>query len=347
MNTKNIIQILPFFITFLFYNCGDKQREMTRQISKPPFEKKVSLISDSLKIDIPIEVWGWKLNKDQIIILSERDRESFLYTLSLPDFKLVYKYGQYGGGPGEFIAANWLNTTKEDQLGLYDIPRWKMFVYDLMPDTLSLNTTFGFKVWEGVLDGRLCRPYTSIQQINDSIFLLKADMTKFTEIEVVNIRTDSILQTFRNLIKRKPTEAQATYFFEMAANEKNVILSYHCVDRLEFFQYNDGHVSPYLIMGSNKDQSDNKNYDEYIYYYTQVLCDNKYVYALYQGQKEGEIHNSHIEIYTLDGEPVMQIELGKYIYMIALDRKRNLIYGYSPDDSFDYVHIYSFNLNQI
>jgi hypothetical protein len=342
MNTKTVFRVIAFLFTMFLYSCSSKD-DTVRNIRKPTFEKRVSLTPDSLSIDIPIDVWGWKLDNDKITILSGQNRDPFLYTLSVPDFKLLYAYGKYGGGPGEFIAVNWMNTTTENLLGLYDIPGLKMYLYDLHPDTLRLRTTVNFKGW----DGKLCKPYTSIQQVNDSIFLLKADMREFTEIEVVNIRTDSILQTFGNLIKRKPTEAQATYFFEMAANERNVILSYHCVDRLEFFHNNDGHVSPYLIMGSNKDQSDNKNYDEYIYYYTRVLCDGNYVYGLYQGQKSQIAHHSYIEIYTWNGEPVMQIELDRYIHDIALDKKRNRIYGYSPDDSFDYVYIYPFNLSEI
>jgi hypothetical protein len=44
------------------------------------------------------------------------------------------------------------------------------------------DKTFNFEKWEG----DLCRPYTFIRQINDSLFLLKADMREYTEIELVN-----------------------------------------------------------------------------------------------------------------------------------------------------------------
>jgi hypothetical protein len=327
-----------FFALILFVGCNNNTGNGIKQIPKPAFEKKTSLSPDSVAIDVAVGIFGWKLANDQIIILSAQDRDYFLYAFSVPDFKLLYKYGKYGEGPDEFIAVNWLNTTKENQLGLYDIPRLSMYLYNLESDTLYRNKTFKFNQWEN----SLCKPYSFIQQLNDSVFLLKADMKEYTEIEVVDINSNTVLQTFRNLIIRKPKTIYTTYYFGMAANEKNLVLAYKYMNRLEVFEY-DTIMKPGLIIGSDRDQHELKRWEDYTTYYTQVLCDDNYIYGLYQGRKENEIMNSYIEIYKFDGTPVLQIELDRYIYSIQPDKKRNCIYGYSPNNSFDFAYIYPFN----
>jgi hypothetical protein len=173
-------------------------------------------------------------------------------------------------------------------------------------------------------------------------------MKKETEIELVNINNKHILQTFSNLIKRKPETIYTTYYFHMAASKKNVVLAYNYIDRLELFQYNESQqrVIPILIIGSNKDQSENKNFDDYISYYTDVDCDSQYIYALFQGKKKDQMTNSTIEVYTMEGKPVTKIILDRYIESFALDLHRNKIYGYNPYQSFDYVYIYQNNLNE-
>jgi hypothetical protein len=342
MNIKVIFSSL--FAAVLFGGCSNKTETGIKQIPKPVFEKSISLSPDSVAIDVAVGISGWKLAGDQIVILSVQDREHFLYTFSVPDFKLLYEYGKYGQGPDEFIAVNWLDMTKENQLGLYDIPRRSMHLYNLEPDTLYRYRTFMFKPW----DGNLCKPYSFIQQLNDSVFLMKADMREIdhTEIEVVDICSDTVLQTFRNQITREPETIYSAYYFEMAADEKHLVLAYNYINRLEVFEY-DTVMKPVLLIGSDRDRHDLKRWEDYVTYYTQVLCDDKYIYGLYQGRKEDEIENSYIEIYTLDGAPVLQIELDRYIRSIQPDKKRNCIYGYSPNDSFDFAYIYPFNFLDI
>jgi hypothetical protein len=336
------------------------------------FDEESALRSESLSYEfIPLETRPDNLTG---IISKAEIVDNRIYLLDMTVAKTVQVYainGQYistvgarGNGPGEYVTPNNFRINEAAQtITIEDMVTNRLLIYDLNTyQHLSTgNVSFSFhahmplsdrnQAWYATnlkksWDGRLSKPYTFIQQVTDSIFLLKADMKDVTEMETVNMYTDSVMQTFRNLLPRKPNTVYTAYYFEMTANEKNVILAYTYVNRLEFFRYDDK-VSPSLIIGTDKDQSDNKNIDDCVVYYTQVLCDDKYVYGLYQGQKNGEIRNSYIEIYTFDGEPVMQIKLDRYIHSIALDRKKNLIYGYSPDNSFDAVYIYPFNPDEI
>jgi hypothetical protein len=266
-----------------------------------------------------------------------------MYIFSLPDFKFMYTYGVYGPGPDEFIAANWVNMSYENQLGLYDIPKLKMYTYDITADTLMINKTFNFSE----LRNNLCRPYAGIRQLNDSIFFLRADMGDKVEIETVNITPGQVLQVFSNLLEYQRTESTATNSFDMLAFGNQLVLYYLCVDRLEFFSINNDEITPSFVIGSDKIQDNVKDFNDYAIYYTDIKCDDHYIYVLYQeGEKLSNIRSSNIEIYQEDGSPVAKLVLDRYIISFALDTKRNFIYGYNPDNSFDYVYKYTFDFNK-
>jgi hypothetical protein len=314
-----------------------------RNIKKPLFNNTMTLFADSIHISRPITVSHWKVSDDKVVILSNQNRDNFLYIFSLPDFKLMYKYGVYGPGPDEFIAANWVNMSRENQLGLYDIPKLKMYTYDITADTLIINKTFNFSKWHK----NLCRPYAGIQQLNDSIFLLRADLGNKVEIEMVNINTGQVLRISSNLLEYQKTESTATYSFKILAFGNRLVLSYLCIDRLEFFSINNDEITPSFVIGSDKIQENVEDFDNYAIYYTDIKCDDNYIYVLYQeGEKLSNIRSSSIEIYQKDGSPVAKLVLDRYIISFALDTKRNFIYGYSPNNSFDYVYKYTFDFNE-
>jgi aspartate 1-decarboxylase len=342
MKSKNLLILI--FITILIQGCyHQREKNKVKTVKKPIFTEQVSLMADSVGINnLEIDVWNWKVNKDRIIVLSAVNRDNFLYIFTIPDFNLSGKYGTYGQGPYDFIAVDWLNMINENQIGLYDIPKLKMYTYHLTDDTLQLDKTFDFKKW----DGNICKPYTFIQQFNDSLFLLKADMREFTEIELVNINNGEILQTFRNMMIRKPKTVFSTYYFEMASENDNIVLAYNYIDRIEIFQFNDSikKIEPLIVIGSDRDQS-RLDFDDYAEYYTFVICDNDYIYALnQQGQNIKNIKNSIIEIYTLSGEPVKKIILDRHITKLALDSHTNNIYGVDSYQDCDYIYVYNVSI---
>ena len=313
-------------------------------VQKPTFENFSFEKADSTIIsDLYIAVWDWTIQNNQLILLSGQNRDHFLYVLSLPECKLLYKWGEYGRGPNEFISVNWLNTNSENQIGLYDIPQQKMFTYRLMPDTLLLEKTFGFSAWE---EG-LSRPYTSIQQINNSLYILKADMREYTEIELVNIDTKELMQTFTPVLTRKPNTLYSSYYFYITALNNCIVFAYHYIDRIELFRYDDKyHVEPFLMIGSDEDQTYKEQFDDYNEYYTDVHCNNKYIYALsQQGEKRDNVRNSIIEMYTINGEPVKKFILDKHIHKFSIDDQTGIVYGYDSYKDFDYVYTYKIDID--
>ncbi|MDR2057328.1 MAG: TolB-like 6-bladed beta-propeller domain-containing protein [Dysgonamonadaceae bacterium] len=327
--TDKIVCLLVLIL--LFQGCKNKEEKRIE------FDNQIRVQADSIKIDIPISVRGWKVGEDKISIQSGNNSDYCLYVFSVPDMNLLYRYGTYGQGPGEFIAVNWLNATGEGQIGLYDIPNLKMYMYQLFPDTLHRIKTYHFNPW----DGKLCRPYSSIQQINDSIFLLKAHMWENTEIEVANIHTGAILNTFGPLLQREPNTLYTPFYFGMAGNDQNLVLYYEYINRLELFEYNETAYTfnPIAAIGNDKDQSGIDVFD-YILHYSDAQCDKEYIYALYQGERRENIRNSTIEVYNWRGEPVKRIILDRFIEKMAIDVDHGKIYGCAGHQDFDYVYVY-------
>ena len=339
VKSGHLIFLVSLFLTLGFQSCSNSSG--VKSIETPLFIYHSFERADSIKVrDLFIDVWNWSVKDDKMIILSKQNRDYFLYVLSLPEFELIYKYGTYGRGPNEFVAVNWLNALSDGQIGLYDIPQKKMYMYDLMTDTLILSKTFEFREW---IENQ-APPYTFIQQIEESLFVLKADMKEHTEVEMVNIETGEVLQVFRPLLKRnRKTTTFAPYLFNISASNDVIVFAYNFVNRLELYNIRDKKVTPFLIIGSNKDQAD-KKIEDYVDYYTDVHCDNKYIYALSQcgfSSQNGNVKNSVIEIYTLDGVPFKEITIDRHIEFFTIDHKRNVIFGYDPNVDFDYVYVYN------
>lgn len=335
MNLKHVSILLLFII---LEGCNSIEKKSITHIIKPEFNNNSFLKSDSIKIDVIIDPWNWKVDKEQITILSGNNMDKFLYSFSLPDFTLLYKYGTIGRGPGEFLAVNWLNSVKDAHLGLYDIPNRKIYSYLLNKDTLSLKESYElYRV-----DGKLCRPYTTIQEINDSIFLLKADQRNETILEVLNVNSMEVQQDFTNVFKRKPDVIYTKYFFDIAYNQRNrLVFAYQYIDRLEFFNIDSKNtIKPELVIGSNEEQVKEKDIQKLVTYYTDIKCTDNYIFALYQGQVENPNIKSVIEVYKLDGTPVKRLVLDQFIRLFAIDPYRNCIYGYNPAKGFDYVFIF-------
>lgn len=335
MNTKFAYILLLFII---LESCSRIEKNDVTHIPKPVFSNNSFLKSDSIKIDVIIDPWNWKVDKEQISILSGNNMDKFLYSFSLPDFTLLYKYGTMGRGPGEFLAVNWLNSVNDARLGLYDIPKRRIYSYITGKDTLYLKDSYELYS----VDGKLCRPYTTIQEINDSLFLLKADQRNETILEVLNVNTMEIIQNFTSVLKRNPDVIYTKYFFDIAYNRGNrIIFAYQYIDRLEFFSLDSTNmIKPELVIGSDEEQIKEKDIQKLVTYYTDIKCTDNYIFALYQGSVEHSEIKSVIEIYKLDGTPVKRLILDQFIRLFAIDPYRNCIYGYNPAKGFDYVFIF-------
>ena len=328
-------------LLILFQGCRNTSEIATIEtIEKPSFDLQVFEKADSIKIPdyVTIQPIWWAVKNDQVVMVSPKNKDNFLYVFSLPEFNFLYKYGTYGQGPNEFVLVSWLNMLNDNQIGMYNDPNRIMYIYDLKPDTLLLNKYLKYKETEA--------PYNSIQQIEGSMFIFLAYYKYHTEIELVDINTGEILQTFKPILKRKTKKSlYAPYLLKVTANNDIIVLAYLFINRIELYRLNEKNfVDPFLIIGTEKNQ-EGKEFEDFEIYYTDIQCDDKYIYALsQQGGKRETVKNSTIEVYTLNGEPIKKITLDRHIECITIDDKNGVIYGNDSYVDFDYVYVYKLDI---
>ena len=82
-----------------------------------------------------------------------------------------------------------------------------------------------------------------------------------------------------------------------------------------------------------------------IYYYSDIFCGKDKIYALYQGTqvKDLNLNISKLEIYSMEGELLQQLNLGRSVESIVVDEKPGLVYAYDRNEENDVIYCYKIN----
>lgn len=314
---------------------------MTEEVT---FPQVISLDADSIHIHQTLDLWEWKMNNNQLLIFSPLNLNGILYSFSLPTLEFQYKYGRIGRGPDEFIAANWTNTLHKNHVSLYDIPQRKLHIYTTSADTMYQIQEYEIGKWTG----EICKPYTNIQEINDSIYLFKADMKKNSILEVMDIKNNRLLFTTSPFLKHDPKLNPFLFSYVISYNHNTLILAYKYMNRIEFYHVSpDYTLTPKLVIGNDQDQhkifyESQQNFNKLIPYYHTICCTDKYIFVLNQSMTKQAPFHSVIDQYTYTGEPVMRFILDQYINNITIDELNHKIYAYNSLKESNYIYFYSY-----
>lgn len=308
-------------------------------IEHPVFEEIKLTTIDSFQLgDQTVNLWHWKLIGDKVIS-QVSGKDSILFIYSLPHFNILSKYGTYGNGPGEFLAANWGQTNKEEAIILYDINKKSLYNFISSGNNVKLKDTIALY---GEIDGYpgMTKPYTMIQQLDDEVFLMKTDDPESTSLDIINLKTPEILSSYPIVFENRNNRTGYPPFdFTVSYNNDIVVIGYKFINRIEFYEISDKYeLKPTLIIGNDQDQTDISPH-KWQSFYTRMENDGKYVYLTNQS-----IHDqfTSVDIYTLDGIPVKRVVLDKYINNILLDQKNHKLYAHSQLEDIDQVYVYDF-----
>ena len=115
---------------------------------------------------------------------------------------------------------------------------------------------------------------------------------------------------------------------------------YDYADRIEYYSIKDNHIRPLFAMGSRKDQSELKDYDDLMAYYLSVVSQSGYFYCL--KSTSGTERGNLIEVYDSEGKAVACHMLDKEVSSVRFDSEGNLV-GYVPD--INQTLLYQFRLD--
>jgi len=314
------------------------------------FEERenVHAIETILGLDSIVLEWNlyperWNMYGDTLWIVNTRD-SLFLSGYNLKNDSLFCYWGHIGNGPDDYVAPGIIEGAING-LKLYGNTECKVIGYkfdDGMPKGISRGK---LPVWNK--DRGIPKPYTRISAIDDSIGIGTYFFPRKVGADVVNIKSGELLSEITLGIDQSEQRLSEPYQFKIASTSHIVVVAYRYINRMEVYRINEGYdIEPYYAIGNSPDQSglyEADRDDEMVKFYSDVQCDDRYIYLLWHGTTERELDQSptHLLVYDITtGENIKNIVLDSCFTKLLIDRN-GLIFLWSPLTE---NNLYSLNL---
>ena len=337
--------ICIFILVCLLASCQEKKKDNLQVPVKEMVcecQKEIQCC-DSVEISQVFRLYHWKIMDDKIVFCSN-NLDDFISVYSYPQLKFLYSFGKTGQGPGEFVTKNWGNNKEPGFITLYDIMKSSLYKYKIE------NSEFALECKYSLLkdDDNLCRPFTKIIQMNDSVFIMKED-GRDTKLHLANLRNQQDYDTYQCTLReqcalRKGESVSYTAFnydFDVIGN--HILLAYNYIDRLELLHLNEGNkIVPQLILGSDEDQMDSPDPDLKCYFLDIGSYDNLFLCLKTKNgvEEEGNV----LCIFDIDGNYKSQIILDQCVSSIDIDKMGTLV---AYKEKVDSSTFYRYNLKKI
>lgn len=282
------------------------------------------------------------IKQDSFFIICDKSADTFFHVYSARSYNLITKMGNRGNGPDDFfnpvmININHLNNTFatfDNQLKLYREykltelinHKFKNLYSCRLPQRVSQAVPFGdYFITIGAFENNMygiCREDTIIKTqfeypgnidlsdfkksfIFDGKIMIKPDQTGFVYaglysdvIEIFRFNKDNSIQKTKELYSYLPE------YIDKSTNE--------------IFKVN---VKKEVPIGFND-----------------VVCTNKYIYAIYNGRTSIEYGfnycwSNYVYVLNWDGNIIRKLHLDKDIWSICIDEKENKMYTISPNEN--------------
>lgn len=284
---------------------------------------------DSLSIEQNFNLWNMKIEND-IAVLRTSGNKDFIKVYSYPDFSPLYDFGETGRGSDEFITHNWCCSKLKGKISLYDIMKRSLYVFEVNRDTVTEVCSYKLEDNE---DG-LCRPYTKMLQLSESVFLMKEDFSQ-TVLHLADLDKKKELSAYISDFRKANDRKNGGYTpFDccFAATNDRVLLCYNYVDRMELLQITgERHLTPLVFMGDGK--ASDIDTDKYL----TVCTNNKRFYCL--KCTDGVERGNEVLCIDIDGNICEMIKLDKDVSLIQFDADGNLV-AYSEKEQGGMFYIY-------
>ncbi len=339
-------------IIFLFFSCSSEHKNTQRAENDTKQNKNLSELKNEtvyLQDDVfgkTIELTGKPVNlpaniemrepqmlikNDYLIIVTPFAGKNIFKVFSLPDFKLISKFGVAGGGPLEFNMPDIVPTDEPDKLFYtyeYPIQRLSYITGDFKLHRCKI------KFPRGKLSASSLR---KIHVLSDSNMLYVAMSANGKKIYHFNPDANPPETPVFDLALDEKYNNWAAYIGCFGVNkEKNrMVYAYKYFREIKFMDLKADKVK-HLIFDYKKPKAGNPVEmlaPTNISYYWKIASTSENVYFSYSGrspiqvvrdEKKG-IENIYIEQYTWNAEPVHKYELDHWGYF-CVDEKRNRLY---------------------
>lgn len=319
-------QFLTFIVLLPIALCTSCiEKNSSNYISQIPDAINVDSIEiittlDSITITEPLEIGTWGITDSAIWIIDYAYDGAICNLFSKDTGKKIDEYGNYGQGPYEFITMNPGYARQAKDLMFYDIMSAKLVLCAIENNLFSPMRTYILpKDSEG-----LTYPYTNINQINDSIFLMKFDTDKESGWQIYNLNCNKGKCIYKNTI-RNPNQSYTPFDYAQAVNDSLIVVAYHYIDLVEIYGIDEEFNKITLVkrLGRTETQEFIADYNGLKHEYLCVSIVNNMAYCL--RTNDGSEIGSTILCFDLDSlKPIKQLTLDYKVNSIIFDKDSNL-----------------------
>ncbi|MDR1339629.1 MAG: TolB-like 6-bladed beta-propeller domain-containing protein [Prevotellaceae bacterium] len=325
---------------------------------KKEFPDVRELSANVLKIN-EIFKFGKIYKLTDYVVISDRsdNAENFFYVYRYPGFDFLYSFAKKGSGPLEYLMPTAFNQTPGNHFSFRDHGK-SLFAAFLLTDTAAILTFTGDL--EPTENDRFM---DEINQVGDSLFLLKRQSARYIKRELWNLYAKELIDSIPNTFDLKKTMGDDYYAayeeFYLSSRNERFVQCYLFMDAIEIGVIEDHRIHVRKRLGMQKPpefylmQKMGGPYGveflSNVMYYEGVACGEKHIYALYANMAMGHFalhpseHSSHIEVYTWEGDPVAVFKINQSVQDIFVDEDTKTIYGINPEACEDCIFEYKFD----
>ncbi len=312
------------------------------------FRKKADLTpvvckADSIILPFLFCPERWYLSHGDLCVLNSRVAP-FLTVYSLPEQSVRTQWGNLGRGPHEFPLPSLGEMQDKNRIAIYSNSLNRLELFELRADAPVYLSTSHFPVW--MKGNRLLpKPYTRLVQYNDMLFVGTSFLPRQIVVELLDMRNEQVVDAVDFPLRPADGGYSAPFECKTALCGDRMAVAYRYIDRVELYDLSSEGFRLTHVLGSDVTQEGlcarNRD-DEMYFYYSDVICRERYVYALWQGIPTGNLEKakSRIEIIdTRSGETLRILSSDRYLTEIVVDEKAGIVYGHDPLNE-DCLYVY-------
>lgn len=326
------MKLFYFLIFLILLSCKGKDKKVVEDKSfSPVILKKTQIEGTPIPIDALFVPARLQIGEN-LLYVSCFKGDTLIYTYSLPDFKLLNRFGRRGHGPDDFMFPMFTNARK-DTVGIWGYP--------------DLKKIKEFKVdpagsWHFIREYRLPenKAYNQIFKANDSTAYYN-DYPPALILRKINLNQSRNEKEYAFEMDKPRGEA----FFmknkgDLAGAGSHLAYLYYYSDRIDFFNPDFQVVATYTGPGGES-SIESGNMQDNVVHYIGSFAGEHYLYAIHHGAKlkykSGQF--STLEIFDWKGQLKSTVELSPAADLFVVDEKNQLLYGYNntrPDCFYRY-----------
>jgi hypothetical protein len=320
----NIIFIA--IVMALFVKCTPSNKKDTNTA----VTEVTDLKSDSIFVNEIIDIHDW-ISVDNQIIIQTSVVDTLFYSYLLPDFQFYYMFGTRGQGPAEYIYPK-LTTDGKKKLYLYDNAKKKFVEFALSEKEFV------------VVNARDVSTHMLVDKmltVNDTLFCIKESNSDEIKIALFSIENNEFEKISEYKVESDLKGKASENDFLITNNKEKMATFYIHKKQIRLYQLSEKKEieETFTLLVTRKE---NKN----VFYYSDLCCTDKYIFALYQGFDPDLLKSSDqstIEVYNWDGKLIKTLKADRIINRIIVNENINCIYGISPYKS-EYIYKYETNI---